>query len=435
MYGGQNGYIEFGSFSPTNGPPRGSLITQVDLKVVYRITLTASADATLELTYLVGSSNEQNLRGPVHEMSSWYNLTWLNRNEPNDGSWSWEDLSALKFRFKRDDAAGIDSGGFMYIYEIWAIIHYESTQQVAVFPRQQSPIPTALALNVSGVEELYGFEFRLTYNTTAVTVTEVALGPFLNDTAEGSANTYGGIIDLNDTAGLVWAAQSILGNTRGGKVSAGNWATLATIVFVVDARGPSNLDFEIKLVGHNYIAEKTYPMAFTLNQSKHDVAVTNVIASSSNVTRGDIVSVNATLANQGDYAEACYVTIYLDAVPLETKIVADLGLGANTTLWFAWDTREYASSSYTITIGATIAATDFDQIDNIWTGPEVKVNPLFGDIDEDGWVDNYDLVLLKRAWGSGPGDRNWNINADLNKDTIIDVKDLRLLGKAWESSL
>lgn len=54
-----------------------------------------------------------------------------------------------------------------------------------------------------------------------------------------------------------------------------------------------------------------------------------------------------------------------------------------------------------------------------------------GDINLDGWVDDKELALLNLAYGSKPGDGNWNSDVDLNADSLIDVYDMRLLGKAW----
>jgi hypothetical protein len=50
-----------------------------------------------------------------------------------------------------------------------------------------------------------------------------------------------------------------------------------------------------------------------------------------------------------------------------------------------------------------------------------------GDINGDGYIDNKDLVLLQAAYGSRPGDSNWNPRADLNGDGVVDLADLVIL--------
>jgi hypothetical protein len=55
----------------------------------------------------------------------------------------------------------------------------------------------------------------------------------------------------------------------------------------------------------------------------------------------------------------------------------------------------------------------------------VKAAPdIPGDINGDGVVDVFDVVIIAVAYGTEPGDPNWNPQADLNIDNIIDIGDL-----------
>ncbi len=54
-----------------------------------------------------------------------------------------------------------------------------------------------------------------------------------------------------------------------------------------------------------------------------------------------------------------------------------------------------------------------------------------GDINGDCEVDLPDLVFMGEAWGSSPGDENWNEDVDLNCDEKIDLLDLGTLGQNW----
>ena len=435
-YGTSDGYWECNVYSPRAGAPRGSTITQVDLKISYKVTTQASTDATLEFAYLVnpsGSSN--NLYGPIRAPATAYivNSTYTNVAEPNDASWSWEDITNLKFRLIRLDPNAADGGGYTNVYEVWATIHYKFTQQVAIDPKVQSPIPTSVEINVTGVEELYGFEFKLTYNTTVLTATGITYEYLDTVAGGGGANTYESTIDLDDAAGFVWATQSMTGDRRGGNLASGTWGRLANITFTVSGTGPTNLNFEVKLLGNNYVLKKTYPISYTLIQPGHDIAADGAFAFPSTVTRGDLVDVGVHVVNTGDYVETLFnVTIYADEVPIETKTVSSLGIGADTTVPFTWDTRTSPSGTYTISARLTLTRPDADPTNNIVIGNDVLVNPLLGDIDLDGWVDEVDLSMLSNAFGSQPGDPNWYGDADLDPDNIIDAYDLNILGNAWE---
>jgi hypothetical protein len=49
------------------------------------------------------------------------------------------------------------------------------------------------------------------------------------------------------------------------------------------------------------------------------------------------------------------------------------------------------------------------------------------DINDDGIVDIVDIVIVALAFGSEPGDPNWNPYADLNQDGLIDIVDLVII--------
>ncbi len=50
--------------------------------------------------------------------------------------------------------------------------------------------------------------------------------------------------------------------------------------------------------------------------------------------------------------------------------------------------------------------------------------PVPGDINKDGIVDIFDCVIVALAFGSKPGDTNWNPVADINSDNLVDIFDI-----------
>lgn len=54
-----------------------------------------------------------------------------------------------------------------------------------------------------------------------------------------------------------------------------------------------------------------------------------------------------------------------------------------------------------------------------------------GDVNADGKVDDVDLQIISKAFGSGPNDSNWNSDADLNNDSKIDIFDLTIASKNY----
>jgi hypothetical protein len=56
---------------------------------------------------------------------------------------------------------------------------------------------------------------------------------------------------------------------------------------------------------------------------------------------------------------------------------------------------------------------------------------LTGDINGDGVVDMQDLLILAAAFGSAPGDTNWNPACDLGGYGVVNTQDLLLLAANW----
>ena len=54
-----------------------------------------------------------------------------------------------------------------------------------------------------------------------------------------------------------------------------------------------------------------------------------------------------------------------------------------------------------------------------------------GDIDLNGTVNIYDVILLAKAFGSVPGKQNWNPNADLDRDNIVNIFDALILSSHY----
>lgn len=56
---------------------------------------------------------------------------------------------------------------------------------------------------------------------------------------------------------------------------------------------------------------------------------------------------------------------------------------------------------------------------------------LLGDVNEDGVVDLHDLAIVAAAYGSTPGDPNWNPDADVNKDGVVGLLDFQIVASEY----
>jgi hypothetical protein len=111
----------------------------------------------------------------------------------------------------------------------------------------------------------------------------------------------------------------------------------------------------------------------------HDVAVTNITASSTKIPRGNPVYITVTVENQGGFPESFTVYVYADGrhppygdeYVLPPQTVSNLLSGEVKTLDFTWDTTGVSPGSYTISAYIPPITGETDTGDNFLKGPIV----------------------------------------------------------------
>jgi len=206
-------------------------------------------------------------------------------------------------------------------------------------------------INISDVNDLYGWEFKLGWNATILDAVDVREGSFLKD--GGDTFFYP---KINHTEGYALVDCTLLGTIPG---VSGN-GTLATIDFHVKDRGECILDlYDTILVNSAEQSIEHTVIDGYYYTSGHDVAVINLVASES--------SINVTVENQGTYTETFNISTYYTLLtdPLIGNQTITLEPGANTTLTFPWTPPTYGR--YEIRAEASIVPGEVDTADNIKT--------------------------------------------------------------------
>jgi parallel beta-helix repeat protein len=176
-----------------------------------------------------------------------------------------------------------------------------------------------------------------------------------------------------------------------------------------------------------------------MNPLVHDVAVIKVDAHPKGVFRGQLVYINATVENQGNFSETFDVAVYADidtavigdeiAVGTETGVTLDAG--STIILTFSWDTTEgELNATYTISAEVPPLTSEVDTADNTRIDDTIHVK-IPGDVNGNGKVDVFDLIDLGKAYGSMVGDTNWNPDCDFNGDGKVDASDISDLSENY----
>lgn len=143
-----------------------------------------------------------------------------------------------------------------------------------------------------------------------------------------------------------------------------------------------------------------------------DVAVFNISAPNA-AYKGSIVKIEVLAGNLGELSETFNVTVYCDYTLIATLPVVDLLPKQNITLTLWWNTSALTPChTYNIWAEATSVSGEVNIENNVFIGVQVKIKML-GDVNGDGNINIYDVVLVASIYGCKEGDPNWNSEADL----------------------
>jgi hypothetical protein len=215
---------------------------------------------------------------------------------------------------------------------------------------------------------------------------------------------------------------------------------LATVQLTVLATGNNSWDdghpsggnywsITPSFVGSNntdhYPLTEPWPLA-----SGHCISVISVVAAKTVIGQGFNCSLTVCVADNGEYAESFNVTAYAGATVIGTQQVNLLNASCQTVLTFTWNTANLAYGNYTVSAYAQPVAGQNDTSGNDFTLGTLKVT-IPGDINGDFKVGLPDLVILAQAYGSKPGDPNWNPNADITGSGTVGLQDLVTLAQHY----
>jgi PKD repeat protein len=203
----------------------------------------------------------------------------------------------------------------------------------------------------------------------------------------------------------------------------GNNGTGPTVSHIY--RSPGN--FIVNLTVTDGKSLLTWSMNETLSVYPGQVSITNiepdVLKFNSTLNLYETawtLPINMTVTNLGNTTVTFNVTVLFGIYNVAEQLVTDLQQGENMSLSLTCYITGTVPGDYPISAYPSCTNPQ-------WTGPmctngTVGVH-LAGDLNGDNLTDIFDAVLFAKAFGSKPGDPNWNPIVDLGCEGIVDIFD------------
>lgn len=256
-------------------------------------------------------------------------------------------------------------------------INAASTPRISVDPNVSGKAPTesfAINIMIANVTELYAWQFNLTFSPSILEAVSVVEGPFLQQLRTTMMATP----NIDNTAGYAFAGCAFLDWEEPGASGSG---VLATVNFKAKTAGMSPLEFsrsDMRLL--TYDGSSPVPMAHEAVDGvfgyPRDLAVTGLAVSSSSVSPGESVTLNATIKNKGIVDEIFNATFYRDSTAIGTKTNIALDSEASTSVVFPWDTAGVPAGSYTMRAEVSIVSGENDTANNVFSDGTLTIELL-----------------------------------------------------------
>jgi len=161
----------------------------------------------------------------------------------------------------------------------------------------------------------------------------------------------------------------------------------------------------------------------------HSVAVSSLILQKVIIGKGSVIWVNATIANNGSYAETFNVTLDVNSTTIETKENVALLAGETRILRFYWNTTTFDYGVYSLAVAATPPQGETHTSDNVLaTSATVTV---MGDVNGDMRVNITDAIAVSTVFGLREDQSGWRGECDLNGDARVNILDAIALATSF----
>jgi hypothetical protein len=300
---------------------------------------------------------------------------------------------------------------------------------VIVDPSMKPGDKVQVDIKVANVSDLYDFEFTMLYDTHVLNGLGVLVIPFGNETS------FDLQFALNDTAGRIWVKVQYYPPAE--PLTTMDPVSIATLFFQIQSYGATYLHFEEHSLSDSlgneitHVAEDGY-----ISILRRDVAVDSIVPEFNEAYKGWQIGITVVVKNLGDIAETFNVTLYVSGHLIDTQQVNNLASHANTSVLFTFNSNQVwviPCHNYTLKAETSTLPYEIDTTNNVLEQGQIHIF-MMGDINGDATVNYQDAILAGMAFGTKPGDLNWNPKADLNRDNFVNYLDVIILGGNFGAS-
>lgn len=328
------------------------------------------------------------------------------------------------------------------------VVNVQSTPLANTLPKVYVDPPSVVVnascsftvdIKVSNAVDMWGFEFRLSWNPSFLEVQDDPGTQAVEGVTEGPFLIWGGpsppeatymISQLNNNTGTLRVVNTILGVPLIDADPASGNGTLATVTFIlVGAHGSSTLDLSNTVVIAVDPVDPYNPKP--TDHTTEDGSYSDVgyevkicqIASKTVMCQGYSGKINATIRNVGGTAQTVDVTAYYNSS--SWSIIGTqsetLNSGETKTITYTWNVNESVSKgNHLIKINVTAVGGV-----NIYISDYTIRVTMTGDIAaEFNLVDIVDIVSVAIHFGAKIGDPEYDPIADIDDTGEIDIVDI-----------
>lgn len=298
---------------------------------------------------------------------------------------------------------------------------------VIIDPTLVPPATFMINVTLAEVRDLYGYQFNLTFDPNVLICLQVQIQDVLNEThyiPNQNIDNLHGFIFINVT----YYSPAV-------PLNFDSPLPAVAVKFRVKSLGTTNLT----LTNTGLVDSTGQPITHEDHNGFFqslivDVGVINLSASPTAFYKGQGTNVTCTVTNEGNSSESFILNIYYNSTLLATVNVTSLAPSTNATITVTWNATAVPPGKYVLSAQIPPLPYETHISDNNLTDGIATVK-IPGDINGDGAVDIYDALLASAAFGSSPGNPNWNQAADLNGDGTIDIYDMIILAAHFGQSI